>query len=57
MTDPLATGFYSNHEPALGRRAAGFAGAKDDRDGRLKNGLPVTVLMEAIEASEAAASR
>ena len=30
---------------------------EDDRDGRLKNGMPVTVLMEAIEASEAAASR
>ena len=30
---------------------------EDDRDGRLKNGMPVTVMMEAIEASEAAASR
>ena len=30
---------------------------EDDRDGRLKNGMPVTVLMEAIEASEAAASK
>ena len=30
---------------------------EDDRDGRLKNGMPVTVLMESIEASEGAASR
>ena len=30
---------------------------EDDRDGQLKNGMPVTVLMESIEASEGAASR
>ena len=30
---------------------------EDDRDGRLKNGMPVTVLMESMEASGGAASR
>ena len=30
---------------------------EDDRDGRLKNGMPVTVLMESIEASEGTAPR
>ena len=29
----------------------------DDRDGRLKNGMPVTVLMDSLEASGGAASR
>mgnify|MGYP001003888136 CR=1 FL=1 len=30
---------------------------EDDRDGQLKNGMPVTVLMESIEASEGTAPR